>query len=70
LYATDADRAGVADPNDLDDAAMTAARYLCAGGRDLSVPAGWWAAIESYNAVRVYTQDVFRASNDYGLRSR
>lgn len=70
LYAIDADRDGVADPNDLDDATLAAARYLCAGGRDLSVPSGWWAAIESYNAVRVYTEDVFRAANDYGQRSR
>jgi membrane-bound lytic murein transglycosylase B len=69
MYAVDADRDGVADPNDIDDAALAAASYLCTGGRDLSSPAGWWSAIESYNAVRVYTQDVYRAANDYGLRS-
>jgi membrane-bound lytic murein transglycosylase B len=34
--AVDADNSGAADPNDIDDAALTAASYLCKNGRDLS----------------------------------
>ena len=69
-YAVDADNDGVTDPNDIDDATLAAANYLCASGRDLSTPAGWNAAVLAYNAVRVYANDVFAAANNYGVRSR
>jgi membrane-bound lytic murein transglycosylase B len=69
-YAIDADDDGVTDPNDIDDATLAADSYLCASGRDLSTAAGWNAAVLSYNAVRVYANDVFTAANDYGVRSR
>jgi transglycosylase-like protein with SLT domain len=68
--AIDADNNGVADPNDIDDAALTAASYLCKNGRDLAKPDAWWDAILSYNAVRPYAQRVFDAANVYGQRSR
>jgi hypothetical protein len=68
--AVDADNSGAADPNDIDDAALTAASYLCKNGRDLSRPDAWWDAILSYNAVRPYAQRVFDAANIYGQRSR
>ncbi|GID96804.1 hypothetical protein Adi01nite_62160 [Amorphoplanes digitatis] len=66
----DADNNGLSDPNDIDDAALAAARYLCQGGRDLSKPDAWWDAILSYNAVRPYAQKVFDAANEYGQRTR
>ena len=66
----DADNNGVSDPNDIDDASLAAARYLCQGGRDLAKPDAWWDAILSYNAIRPYAQKVFEAANDYGQRSR
>ncbi|MFI5889515.1 murein transglycosylase [Actinoplanes sp. NPDC051513] len=69
-YKVDADNNGVADPNDIDDASLTAAIYLCQGGRDLSKAESWWDAILSYNAVQPYAQKVFEAANDYGRRSR
>ncbi|WP_246607263.1 lytic transglycosylase domain-containing protein [Paractinoplanes toevensis] len=69
-YKVDADNSGVADPNDIDDASLTAATYLCQGGRDLSKAESWWDAILSYNAVQPYAQKVFEAANDYGQRSR
>ena len=68
--AIDADNNGVADPNDIDDATLTAASYLCKNGRDLSKPDAWWDAILTYNAVRPYAQRVFDAANLYGQRSR
>ncbi|MBU2663052.1 lytic murein transglycosylase [Actinoplanes bogorensis] len=69
-FKVDADNNGVADPNDIDDASLTAAKYLCQNGRDLSKPESWWDAILSYNAVRPYAQKVFDTANDYGKRSR
>lgn len=66
----DADNNGVSDPNDIDDASLAAAKYLCQGGRDLAKPDAWWEAILSYNAVRPYAQKVFDAANDYGQRSK
>jgi membrane-bound lytic murein transglycosylase B len=68
--AVDADNDGKTDPNDIDDAALTAASYLCKNGRDMSKPDAWWDAILSYNAVRPYAQRVFDAANEYGQRSR
>ncbi|GAB1643248.1 lytic murein transglycosylase [Krasilnikovia sp. MM14-A1259] len=68
--AVDADNSGLADPNDIDDAALTAAVYLCRNGRDMSKADAWWDAILSYNAVRPYAQKVFDAANTYGQRSR
>ena len=69
-YKVDADNNGVADPNDIDDASLTAAVYLCQGGRDMSKADSWWDAILSYNVIRPYAQKVFEAANDYGQRSR
>ncbi|MEV6629766.1 murein transglycosylase [Actinoplanes sp. NPDC051470] len=66
----DADNSGAADPNDIDDASMAAAFYLCQSGRDLSKADAWWDAILTYNAVRPYAQKVFDAANEYGQRSR
>jgi membrane-bound lytic murein transglycosylase B len=68
--AVDADNNGVTDPNDIDDASLTAASYLCKNGRDMSKGASWWEAILSYNAVRPYAQKVFDTANEYGQRSR
>ncbi|MFC4946638.1 lytic transglycosylase [Pseudonocardia sp. GCM10023141] len=45
---------GVADPNNVDDAALGAARYLCAGGGDLSTTAGAIAALFRYNRSAAY----------------
>jgi membrane-bound lytic murein transglycosylase B len=69
-YQVDADGDGTADPNDINDAAMAAADYLCAGNRDLADAPSWWSAVLSYNAVSVYAMNVFNAANDYGTRSR
>ena len=69
-YQVDADGDGQADPNNLNDAALAAANYLCAGGKDLATSGGWWAGVLSYNALQTYATKVFDAANDYGQRSR
>ncbi|MEH0821575.1 MULTISPECIES: lytic murein transglycosylase [unclassified Micromonospora] len=66
----DADNDGRKDPHDLDDAALAAGRYLCKGGRNMTIPGDWWGAILSYNDVRRYAQDVFDRANQYGVASR
>jgi hypothetical protein len=69
-YAADADSDGVSDINNINDASLAAARYLCAANRNMSIASDWWPAVLSYNAVQSYAQDVFDAANDYGTRSR
>jgi membrane-bound lytic murein transglycosylase B len=45
----DADGDGVQSPNDIDDATLAAAVYLCAGGGDLTDPTQMRAALLRYN---------------------
>ncbi|WP_225853596.1 murein transglycosylase [Micromonospora sp. AMSO31t] len=65
----DADNDGVKNPHDIDDAALAAGRYLCTGGRNMTIPGDWWGAILSYNDVRRYAQDVFNKADEYGRLS-
>jgi membrane-bound lytic murein transglycosylase B len=53
------------DPQDVDDAALTAARYLCASGGNLSTGKGWWKAVMTYNESVTYARDVFSAADAY-----
>ncbi|WP_435746885.1 lytic murein transglycosylase [Nocardioides sp. SYSU DS0663] len=68
-WAADGDGDGTADPHDLDDAALAAARYLCADGHDLATAAGWSAAIYSYNHAREYVAAVHSAAVAYSQRT-
>jgi membrane-bound lytic murein transglycosylase B len=68
-YGTDGDRDGRADPFDVYDAAMSAARYLCANNHNLGTGQGWWDAIHTYNNLDRYAANAYAAANDYGLRS-
>jgi membrane-bound lytic murein transglycosylase B len=60
---------GVPNPNNIDDAALTAARYLCAAGRDLSTPAGWRNAIGAYNSPQAYAVRVTDLADQYAQAS-
>ncbi|MGH3879634.1 MAG: lytic transglycosylase domain-containing protein [Actinophytocola sp.] len=64
-WAADANLDGRGDPQQIDDAALAAARYLCVGGRDLAQPADWWAAVFSYNNSVPYGQKVFGLADGY-----
>jgi membrane-bound lytic murein transglycosylase B len=64
-WSSDANLDGVGDPQQIDDAALAAGRYLCAGGRDLATPKDWWAAVFSYNNSVPYGQKVFGLADDY-----
>lgn len=58
------------DPHHIDDAAVTAARYLCARGEDLTSPRGWWRAVLAYNQSQSYARDVYSGAQAYAQRSR
>ncbi len=58
-----------ADPQQIDDAALAAARYLCHYG-DLSDEATWRRAIFAYNHVESYVDAVADAAHDYAERAR
>ena len=57
-YGHDASGDGNPDPNNIDDAALSAGFKLCDYGRDLSTEQGWTDAIMSYNASAEYVRDV------------
>ncbi|MET8629348.1 lytic transglycosylase domain-containing protein [Kitasatospora sp. NPDC004669] len=65
-WGVDATGKGKADPNNIFDAAETAARYLCADGRDLSDPAQLDRAILSYNNSTEYLRTVRNWMAHYG----
>ena len=57
-YAADGDGDGVADPQNLYDATLAAARYLCSGGLNLRDQSQVMAAILRYNNSMPYAQNV------------
>ncbi|MFF2076713.1 lytic murein transglycosylase [Kitasatospora sp. NPDC058162] len=65
-WGVDATGKGTADPNNIFDAAETAGRYLCAGGRDLSDPSQLDRAILSYNNSTEYLRTVRNWMAHYG----
>lgn len=68
-WKADGDKDGLFNPDDIDDAVTAAANYLCHGDRDLSTPAGWQAAVHSYNPRDDYVQKVFDRADAYGRSS-
>ncbi|MFF7310842.1 lytic murein transglycosylase [Streptomyces sp. NPDC008137] len=57
-WGADGNGDGRTDPNNVFDAALAAGRYLCAGGRDLSLPAALDRAILGYNHSAAYLRTV------------
>jgi membrane-bound lytic murein transglycosylase B len=64
-YGTDATGDGVADPHNVFDAALSAGRYLCAGGGDLTTEEGRIAALLRYNRSMSYVRTVLAWSEAY-----
>jgi hypothetical protein len=64
-WRSDGDGDGAMDPNDLDDAAYAAARYLCHDGHDLATGEGWAEAVFSYNHDDAYVAAVYAAASGY-----
>jgi membrane-bound lytic murein transglycosylase B len=63
-WGADGNGDGVASPAQIDDAALAAARYLCASGA-MTNAAGWRAAVFSYNQSNAYVNEVAAIANRY-----
>jgi membrane-bound lytic murein transglycosylase B len=57
-YGVDANNDGVVNVDNIDDAALSAAGYLCWRGKDLATPRGWITAVWAYNNSDVYARAV------------
>ncbi|WP_235900598.1 lytic transglycosylase domain-containing protein [Lolliginicoccus suaedae] len=66
IWGSDADGDGIANPDGLDDATYSAARYLCASGGDLRSPIGWRSAVLAYNYSEDYLKSVHLKATQYG----
>lgn len=65
-WGYDASADGVVDPQNVQDAAVAAAKYLCrASDNDMSSPDGWRAGIAAYNSGQQYLADVAAAAQRY-----
>lgn len=67
-WAADGNGDGVADPDQIDDAALAAARYLCASGR-MGTSQGWLDAVYAYNHSSSYVQKVADTANLYAAQT-
>ncbi len=65
-WGADGNGDGVADPENVYDAALAASHYLCAGGGDLASPDGLRSAILSYNHSQQYLSTVLSWMRAYG----
>lgn len=68
-WGADGDGDGSADPQNLDDAALAAAHYLCSYG-DLSSGAGWRRAVFAYNHLDSYVAAVLERADAYAAAAR
>ena len=64
-WGSDGDRDGVANPQDVDDAALAAARYLCQGRSGLADPAQAALAVRRYNNSSAYVDLVLATAAGY-----
>ena len=67
-YAQDGNLDGRTDPNQLDDAALTAAIYLCESGGDVTTDDGWATALVTYNRSVSYAHDVTELAESYAAQ--
>lgn len=66
-YGVDANGDGRADMDNIDDAALSAARYLCVSGGDMTTPEGWEKGVQVYNNSMKYVLDVRDHANAYSV---
>ncbi|MFD1101991.1 lytic transglycosylase domain-containing protein, partial [Schaalia naturae] len=65
LFGRDGNGDGVADIDSIDDAAVSAAAYLCSSEADLSEESDWAAAVSRYNAGTRYNNEVADAAEAF-----
>lgn len=69
-WHTDANGDGVEDPQNIYDATMAAAHYLCRAAGTLGTHDGWQVGVLAYNSSRQYLNDVMDAANRYAADDR
>ncbi|MGH3869328.1 MAG: lytic transglycosylase domain-containing protein [Pseudonocardiaceae bacterium] len=69
-WRADGNRDGITDPQNIDDASLAAAQYLCADNRNLSSGDGWLRAILSYNDSLDYAQEVYGFAQGYARSAK
>ena len=69
LAGMDGNGDGTADPFNIDDAALSAATYLCGHGRDLTTSQGWRDAIYAYNQSDAYIRKVGAQATAYATKT-
>ena len=70
VWRADANRDEISDPQNIDDAALAAAKDLCADNRNLSSGDGWLRAILSYNNSVEYAQEVYGFAQGYARNAK
>ncbi|WP_134765503.1 lytic transglycosylase domain-containing protein [Nocardioides sp. 1609] len=65
VVGVDADNDGIRDPQDIDDAALATAVYLCSGKDDLATLAGQRASVFRYNHSEAYVDLVLSIMDAY-----
>ncbi|CAN5496804.1 hypothetical protein BH09ACT12_BH09ACT12_17760 [soil metagenome] len=65
VVGVDGDGDGARDPQDIDDAALAAAVYLCSGQEDLATPQGLRSAVLRYNNSAAYVDTVVSIMDRY-----
>lgn len=70
-YGVDANGDGIADPDNIDDAALSAARYLCvSAGGDMTQAKSWQKAVRTYNNSQSYVLKVRDHAAAYSVNVR
>ncbi|MEP6481609.1 MAG: transglycosylase SLT domain-containing protein [Rhodoglobus sp.] len=69
-WPSDGNGDGVPDPQNIADAAVAAANYLCNASKGMDTASGWRAGIASYNAGSQYRADVMAAAQRYYDKTR
>jgi membrane-bound lytic murein transglycosylase B len=64
-WHVDANADGVEDPQNLDDAVMASANYLCRASGDMATETGWAAGITAYNSDPDYIVTIAGAGSRY-----
>jgi membrane-bound lytic murein transglycosylase B len=64
-WHVDAGADGVEDPQNIDDAALAAANYLCRSSIAMDTEDGWRAAVSAYNSSESYLRKVAQAAVAY-----
>ena len=64
-WAADANGDGIPDPQNLDDASMATANYLCRASDEMATEAGWRTGIAAFNSAESYLRVVAATADDY-----